>query len=151
MKPIIYLHGILEQFKHETTVLFRWVCWFLGFGVFWFWCFVVFFFNLTVFCLRVHKERLLAWKPFCWACLVSVQCIGRESSSLWKVAHGLLFLFLFLENQLFPENHLFPPADALDSSTESTHGGTNHILGSYWQLGYAPGTFKIEINSKSLL
>jgi len=29
------------------------------------------------------------------------------------------------------ENQLFPPADAHDASTELTHGGTDHILGSY--------------------
>lgn len=162
MKSVIYLHDIWKEFTHEKI---DGVC---------------LFFNLTVFCLSVQKESLWAQNPFLWVCLESVQCTGRVSSSLGKMACGptnlpwllprgckAVTVFLFscsrtkdglsqlkisglVTDALFLEKQLFPPVDAHDTSTESTHGGTDHILGSYWQVGYAPGTFKVEMNSKSL-
>lgn len=72
-------------------------------------------------------------------------CSSRTTDALSQLKiSGLMTDLLFLENQLFP------PADAHDASTELTHVGTDHIPGSYWQLGYDPVTFKVETNSKSL-
>lgn len=161
MKPIIYLLGIWQQFTHEAEYFIY-----------------LFIFNLTARCLSAQKERLWAQNPFLWVCLESVWYQGRVSSSSEKahrlmsfhglaVAKGLWGSYCTFscaatktdchnfkpvahwQMSLILKNKLFPPVEGSRCKYRTDTWGTDCILGSYWQLGCAPGLFKVEVNSKS--
>lgn len=161
MKPIIYLHRIWQQFTHETEYLIY-----------------SFIFNLTALCRSAQKVRLWAQNSFLWAWLESVWYPGRVSCSFEKahrlmsfhglaVAKGLWGSYCtssyaatktdchnfkpvaHWQMSLILKNKLFPPVDGSRCKYRIDTWGTDGILGSYWQLGCAPGPFKVEVNSKS--